>query len=65
MFSDVPELARVLSQCFGGSKVCFEEEQTAFATSFYHIAQLALAVSYPQSWDLFFFIFFIFSKYIV
>ena len=43
MFSDVPELARVLSQCFGGSKVCFEEEQTVFATSFYHIAQLALA----------------------
>jgi hypothetical protein len=63
MFSDLPELARVLSQCFGGSKVCFEEEQTAFATSFYHIAQLALAVSYPQSWDLFFFIFFILSLF--
>ena len=63
MFSDVPELARVLSQCFGGSKVCFEEEQTVFATSFYHIAQLALAVSYPQSWDLFFFIFFILSLF--
>jgi len=38
-------------------KVCFEEKQTAFATSFYDIEQLTLAVSYPQGWDLFFFIF--------
>jgi hypothetical protein len=33
MFSDLPELARVLSHSFV-LKVCFEEEQTAFATSF-------------------------------
>ena len=63
MFSDVPELARVLSQCFGGSKVCFEEEQTVFATSFYYIGSLTQAVSYPQDWDLFFFIFSILSLF--
>ena len=44
-------------------KVCFLEEQTLFATSFYHIEQLTLAVSYPQGWDLFFFIFFILSLF--
>jgi hypothetical protein len=44
-------------------KVCFEEEQTLFATSFYDIEQLTLAVSYPQGWDLFFFIFYILSLF--
>ena len=44
-------------------KVCFEEEQTAFATSFYHAASLTQAVSYPQDWDLFFFIFSILSLF--
>jgi len=46
-------------------KACFEEEQTAFATSFYDIEQRTLAVSYPQGWDLFFlsFIFFIYSVF--
>lgn len=44
-------------------KGCFEEEQTAFATSFYHIEQLTLTVSYPQGWDLFFFIFSILSLF--
>jgi len=48
---------------FWGSKVCFEEEQTAFATSFYDIEQLTLPVSYPQGWDLFFFIFYILSLF--
>jgi len=61
MFSDVPEFTRVPSQCFGFLKVCFEEEQTLFATSFYHIEQRTLQVSYPQGWDLFFFIFYILS----
>jgi len=46
-------------------KVCFEEEQTAFATSFYDIEQRTLSVSYPQGWDLFFFIFFILSLFCV
>jgi hypothetical protein len=44
-------------------KICFEEEQTMFATSFYYIEQLTLAVSYPQGWDLFFFIFSILSLF--
>lgn len=48
---------------FWGVKVCFEEEQTLFATSFYHIGQLTQACSYPQGWDLFFFIFFILSLF--
>jgi len=46
-------------------KVCSEEEQTAFATSFYDIEKLILAVSYPQGWDLFFFIFSILSLFCV
>lgn len=48
---------------FWGSKVCFEEEQTLFATSFYHTGSLTQAVSYPQDWDLFFFIFSILSLF--
>ncbi len=60
MFSDVPEFARVLSW---GSTVCLEEEQTLFATSFYHTDLLTQAVSYPQGWDLFFFIFYILSLF--
>jgi len=69
MVGDKRNVQRVARACEGaisvflGVKVCFEEKQTAFATSFYHIAQLALAVSYPQSWDLFFFIFFILSLF--
>jgi len=47
MFSEMPELARVLSQCLP-FKDCFEGEQTAFATSFYDIEKLILTVSYPQ-----------------
>jgi len=45
---------------FSGFKVCFEEEQTTFATSFNHIAQLIQESSYPQYWDLFFFVFLFF-----
>lgn len=60
MFSNMPELAKVLSQCL---RVCFEEEKTSFATSFYRIDQLTQACSYPQVWDLFFFIFFLFFLY--
>lgn len=63
MFSNLPELARVLSQLFRVLKVGFEEEQTAFATSFYDTEQLTMAVSYPQGWDLFFFIFSILSLF--
>lgn len=44
-------------------KVCFEEEQTSFATSFYHIGQLTQACSYPQGGDLFFFVFSILSLF--
>jgi len=46
-------------------KVCFEEEQTAFATSFYDIEQMTLTASYPQGWDLFFFIFSILSLFYI
>ena len=63
MFSELPELARELSQYFGGGKVCFEEEQTVFATSFYHTESLTQVFSYPQGWDLFFFIFSILSLF--
>jgi len=47
-------------------KVCFKEEQTAFATSFYNIEKLILAVSYPQGWDLFFLslLFFLYSMFL-
>lgn len=48
---------------FLGFKICFEAEQTAFATSFYRIVQLTQACSYPQGGDLFFFIFFILSLF--
>ncbi|MDW6309465.1 hypothetical protein RNP85_25995, partial [Escherichia coli] len=48
---------------FLGVKVCFEEKQTAFAASFYHIAQVTQACSYPQGWDLFFLSFFILSLF--
>ena len=50
---------------FWGLKVCFEKEQTLFATSIYDIEKLILAVSYPQGWDLFFFIFSILSLFCV
>jgi hypothetical protein len=69
MVGDKRNVQRVARACEGaisvflGVKVCFEEEQTAFATSFYHIAQLSLACSYPQGWDLFFFIFLILSLF--
>jgi len=61
MVGDERNIQRFARACEGAT--CFLEEQTLFATSFYHIAQLALAVSYPQSWDLFFFIFFILSLF--
>jgi len=44
-------------------KVCFEEEQTLFATSFDHTGLLIQAACYPQGWDLFFFIFSILSLF--
>ena len=65
MVGDKRNIQRFARACEGAIsvlwvlKVWFEEEQTAFATSFYHIAQLTQAFSYPQGWDLFFFIFFI------
>ena len=64
MVGDERNVQRCARACEGaisvflGVKVCFEEKQTAFATSFYHIAQVTQACSYPQGWDLFFFIFF-------
>jgi hypothetical protein len=69
MVGDKRNVQRVARACegaisvFWGFKVCFEEEQTAFATSFYHIVQLTQACSYPQGWDLFFlsFLFFLYS----
>lgn len=62
MFRDLPESARVLPS-LKGLKVCSEGEQTAFATSFYHIGQLSQSFCYPQGWDLFFlfFLFFLYS----
>ena len=68
MVGDKGNVQRVARACEGaisvfGVKRGFEEEQTAFATSFYHIAQLSLACSYPQGWDLFFFIFLILSLF--
>ena len=64
MVGDKRNVQRVARACEGaisvfGVKRGFEEEQTVFATSFYHIEQRTLSVSYPQGWDLFFFIFFI------
>jgi len=67
MVGDKRNVQRVARACEGaisvflGFKIFFSEEQTAFATSFYHIVQLTQAFSYPQGWDLFFFIFFILS----
>lgn len=69
MVEDKRNVQRIARACEGaisvflGFKVCFEEEQTVFATSFYHIVQLTQACSYPQGWDLFFFIFFILSLF--
>jgi hypothetical protein len=68
MVGDKRNVQRFARACEGAISVFwvlngFEEEQTLFATSFYHIAQLTLAVSYPQGWDLFFFIFFILSLF--
>ena len=69
MVGDKRNVQRVARACegaisvFWGIKVCFEEEQTAFATSFYHIDQLTQACSYPQGHDLFFFIFSILSLF--
>jgi len=69
MVGDERNVQRFARACEGAISVfllltvCFEEEQTAFATSFYHIEQLTLVVSYPQGWDLFFFIFFILSLF--
>ena len=70
MVGDKRNVQRVARACEGaisvfGVKRGFEEEQTAFATSFYHIAQLTQAFSYPQGWDLFFFIFYILSLFYV
>ena len=69
MVGDKRNVQRVARACegaisvFWGFKVCFEEEQTVFATSFYHTGSLTQAVSYPQDWDLFFFIFSILSLF--
>ena len=69
MVGDKRNVQRVARACegaisvFWGFKVCFEEEQTAFATSFYHTVLLTQAVSYPQGRDLFFFIFSILSLF--
>lgn len=69
MVEDKRNVQRIARACEGaisvflGFKVSFEEEQTVFATSFYHIVQLTQACSYPQGWDLFFFIFFILSLF--
>ena len=69
MVGDERNVQRCARACEGaisvflGVKVCFEEEQTVFATSFYHTGSLTQAVSYPQDWDLFFFIFSILSLF--
>ena len=58
-----PSLRGSYRSILGGGKVCFEEEQTVFATSFYHTESLTQVFSYPQGWDLFFFIFSILSLF--
>jgi len=60
---NVQQFARACEGAISVLKVGFEEEQTAFATSFYDTEQLTLPVSYPQGWDLFFFIFSILSLF--
>ena len=68
MVGDKRNVQRVARACEGaisvfGVKRGFEEEQTAFATSFCNTAQPTEAVSYAQGWDLFFFIFSILSLF--
>jgi len=69
MVADERNVQRYARACEGAItvfwvlKAGFEEEQTVFATSFYDTEQLTLAVSYPQGWDLFFFIFSILSLF--
>jgi len=69
MVGDERNVQRCARACEGATyvlsflKACLEEEQTLFATSFYDIEKLILTVSYPQGWDLFFFIFSILSLF--
>lgn len=68
MVGDKRNVQRVARACEGaisvfGVKRGFEEEQTAFATSFCNTAELTKVVSYTQGWDLFFLSFFILSLF--
>ena len=59
MFSELPELTKgELPQCFGVKRSVLKRSKQRLRHPVINTEQLSLVVSYPQGWDLFFFIFF-------
>ncbi len=59
MFSELPELTKgELPQCFGVKRSVLKRSKQRLRHPVINTEQSSLVVSYPQGWDLFFFIFF-------